>query len=305
MVLLLCSLGQDGQGCTSAARQAWMPSQAKPRLAASAELRGCFDGGSCGVVLALAARRPVGPSSPHPHCPILCCPLYMLQVAIKKVVHVFDVATIAKRTLREIKLLKHFHAHDNIISLHSLLKPPQDPSPFNDVYMVMELLEGDLHRLGSGLGLGSLPSVPCVADPPPSLPSPPPPRPRSQDHSFGAAADRRACALLSLPDAARPQVHPLGQCPPPRHQAKQPAHQQRLHAQGGWVLAPGLQSCGTGTISSRVSPADLRLWHGSRHCQQPGRAQGRSVCRGRCPSAASRISSSYPAAHGFQYCRAS
>lgn len=69
------------------------------------------------------------------------------NVAIKKISKAFDIVTIAKRTLLEIKLLRHFHKHDNIIAIENILQPPPAPSPFNDVYVVMELLESDLHKI--------------------------------------------------------------------------------------------------------------------------------------------------------------
>lgn len=68
------------------------------------------------------------------------------NVAIKKIQRVFEIVAISKRTLVEVKLLKHFHSHDNIISLISMLSPPPPPAVFQDVYLVMELLESDLHK---------------------------------------------------------------------------------------------------------------------------------------------------------------
>ena len=44
------------------------------------------------------------------------------KVAIKKIPGIFDMVTLAKRTYREIKILKHFN-HDNIISIREILKP--------------------------------------------------------------------------------------------------------------------------------------------------------------------------------------
>ena len=49
------------------------------------------------------------------------------------------------RTLREIKLLRHFH-HENIISILDILRPPSY-SDFREVYLVQELMETDLHRV--------------------------------------------------------------------------------------------------------------------------------------------------------------
>ena len=68
------------------------------------------------------------------------------RVAIKKICGVFDVPTIAKRTLRELKILKHFK-HDNVIAIKEILKPPSDQSKFRDVYVVLDLMGSDLHHI--------------------------------------------------------------------------------------------------------------------------------------------------------------
>ena len=68
------------------------------------------------------------------------------KVAIKKIPRAFDVVTTAKRTYRELKILTHFK-HDNIISIKNILKPPADLEQFNDVYVVLDLMETDLHRI--------------------------------------------------------------------------------------------------------------------------------------------------------------
>ena len=68
------------------------------------------------------------------------------KVAIKKIPAVFDVDTTAKRTYREIKILKHFK-HDNIIAIREILKPKLSCSEFRDVYVVLDLMESDLHRI--------------------------------------------------------------------------------------------------------------------------------------------------------------
>ncbi|KAL3468589.1 kinase-like domain-containing protein [Aspergillus heterothallicus] len=62
-------------------------------------------------------------------------------VAIKKMMKPFDSTVIAKRTYREVKLLKHLR-HDNLINMSDIFI-----SPLEDVYLVTELLGTDLHRL--------------------------------------------------------------------------------------------------------------------------------------------------------------
>jgi mitogen-activated protein kinase 1/3 len=49
------------------------------------------------------------------------------------------------RTLREIKLLRHFN-HENIISILDILQPVT-LEDFKEVYLVQELMETDLHRV--------------------------------------------------------------------------------------------------------------------------------------------------------------
>ncbi|KNC53240.1 CMGC/MAPK protein kinase [Thecamonas trahens ATCC 50062] len=67
------------------------------------------------------------------------------KVAIKKVGKVFDHETDAKRTLREVKILRHFD-HENIIALYDLMPPPSREA-FEDLYMVTELMDTDLHQI--------------------------------------------------------------------------------------------------------------------------------------------------------------
>nr|XP_014434659.1 mitogen-activated protein kinase 7 [Pelodiscus sinensis] len=52
----------------------------------------------------------------------------------------------AKRTLRELKILKHFK-HDNIIAIKDILKPAVPYDDFRSVYVVLDLMESDLHQI--------------------------------------------------------------------------------------------------------------------------------------------------------------
>lgn len=67
------------------------------------------------------------------------------KVAIKKIPNAFDDLVDAKRILREIKLLHHFD-HENIIGLCDLVNPltKQD---FEDVYIILDYMETDLHKV--------------------------------------------------------------------------------------------------------------------------------------------------------------
>ncbi|KAM3160963.1 Mitogen-activated protein kinase [Lachancea thermotolerans] len=63
------------------------------------------------------------------------------SVAIKKIMKPFSTAVLAKRTYRELKLLKHLR-HENLICLEDIFL-----SPLEDIYFVTELQGTDLHRL--------------------------------------------------------------------------------------------------------------------------------------------------------------
>jgi serine/threonine protein kinase len=63
------------------------------------------------------------------------------RVAIKKI-SPFDHAMFCQRTLREIKLLRHF-SHENIISILDILTPPS-LEEFHEVYLVQ--VSGLFHR---------------------------------------------------------------------------------------------------------------------------------------------------------------
>lgn len=69
------------------------------------------------------------------------------NVAIKMVPKAFADEIDAKRILREIKLLKHFR-HENIVSIIDMMPPNVSYlEDFNDIYLVTDLMETDLHRI--------------------------------------------------------------------------------------------------------------------------------------------------------------
>ncbi|KAJ3065855.1 Mitogen-activated protein kinase [Podochytrium sp. JEL0797] len=68
------------------------------------------------------------------------------QVAIKKIFKVFEKAILSKRALREIKLLKHFNGHKNITGLLDM-DISSTPARFNEIYLVQDLMEADLHQI--------------------------------------------------------------------------------------------------------------------------------------------------------------
>ena len=59
-------------------------------------------------------------------------------VAIKKCKHIFQSRTLAKRTLREIRLLRLLD-HDNVIKISTILQPTDEIDKFNCIYVVFEV----------------------------------------------------------------------------------------------------------------------------------------------------------------------
>ena len=57
----------------------------------------------------------------------------------------FQKPILAKRALREIKLLRHFAGHENITSILNM--QVADFNDFNEIYLVQELMEADLHQI--------------------------------------------------------------------------------------------------------------------------------------------------------------
>jgi len=63
-------------------------------------------------------------------------------VAIKKIENAFEHLTFAKRTLRELRILRHLR-HENLIDIRQVFLPGVKES-FEDIYVVSELMETDL-----------------------------------------------------------------------------------------------------------------------------------------------------------------
>jgi len=68
------------------------------------------------------------------------------QTAIKKLARPFQSAIHAKRTYRELRMLKHMK-HENIIGLLDVFTPAETISDFQDVYFVTALMGADLNNI--------------------------------------------------------------------------------------------------------------------------------------------------------------
>merc|ERR1712032_195071 len=69
-----------------------------------------------------------------------------VRVAIKKIARPFQSAIHAKRTYRELRMLKHMN-HENIIGLLDVFTPQCSLDEFTDVYMVTHLMGADLNNI--------------------------------------------------------------------------------------------------------------------------------------------------------------
>merc|ERR1712223_1321786 len=69
-----------------------------------------------------------------------------LRVAIKKIARPFQSAVHARRTYRELRMLKHM-VHENIIGLLDCFTPQSILDQFADVYMVTHLMGADLNNI--------------------------------------------------------------------------------------------------------------------------------------------------------------
>lgn len=69
------------------------------------------------------------------------------EVAIKKIVKVFQQVNDMKRLLREMKLMRHLE-HENIIDLRDAFgTPPNSGRPLEELFLVATLMESDLSRI--------------------------------------------------------------------------------------------------------------------------------------------------------------
>uniref|UniRef100_A0A0N4ZG28 Mitogen-activated protein kinase n=1 Tax=Parastrongyloides trichosuri TaxID=131310 RepID=A0A0N4ZG28_PARTI len=72
------------------------------------------------------------------------------RVALKKMPNVFQNLASCKRVLREIRMLSSFK-HDNVLGLLDILQPnilqPSDKVFFQEIYILTELMQSDLHKI--------------------------------------------------------------------------------------------------------------------------------------------------------------
>ena len=72
--------------------------------------------------------------------------LYFKSVAVKKLSRPFHSDIHAKRTYRELRLLKHFR-HENVISMLDVFTPNDSLENFFELYFVTHLMGADLNNI--------------------------------------------------------------------------------------------------------------------------------------------------------------
>ncbi|CAG9581677.1 unnamed protein product [Danaus chrysippus] len=72
--------------------------------------------------------------------------VHNMKVAIKKLARPFQSAVHAKRTYRELRMLKHMN-HENVIGLLDVFTPEKNLEEFQQVYLVTHLMGADLNNI--------------------------------------------------------------------------------------------------------------------------------------------------------------
>eukprot|EP00961_Rhodomonas_salina_P010009 134758-Rhodomonas_salina.1 len=70
-----------------------------------------------------------------------------LKVAVKKIKDAVEDKEQGKLLLRELKLLRHFRGHENVVCIKDIIESPKGQSKFKDIFIVTDLMDTDLHRI--------------------------------------------------------------------------------------------------------------------------------------------------------------
>uniref|UniRef100_A0A8C9L833 mitogen-activated protein kinase n=1 Tax=Pavo cristatus TaxID=9049 RepID=A0A8C9L833_PAVCR len=147
-------------------RAGWAPQprclRSGPSFTARSSTRRC---GRCPSATRTSPRSGPGPTAPSEsssccvygyllyrrRCPVLSRVSAFdtktgLRVAVKKLSRPFQSIIHAKRTYRELRLLKHMK-HENVIGLLDVFTPAKSLEEFNDVYLVTHLMGADLNNI--------------------------------------------------------------------------------------------------------------------------------------------------------------
>jgi serine/threonine protein kinase len=69
------------------------------------------------------------------------------KVAIKKIKDAVEDKEQGKLLLRELRLLRHFRGHENIVCIKDIIETPKGQSKFKDIFIITDLMDTDLHRI--------------------------------------------------------------------------------------------------------------------------------------------------------------
>jgi len=70
-----------------------------------------------------------------------------LKVAVKKIKDAVEDKEQGKLLLRELRLLRHFRGHENIVCIKDIIETPKGQGKFKDIFIITDLMDTDLHRI--------------------------------------------------------------------------------------------------------------------------------------------------------------
>lgn len=70
-----------------------------------------------------------------------------LKVAVKKIKDAVEDKEQGKLLLRELRLLRHFRGHENIVCIKDIMETPKGQGKFKDIFIITDLMDTDLHRI--------------------------------------------------------------------------------------------------------------------------------------------------------------
>ncbi len=148
------------------------------------------------------------------------------EVAIKKVTKIFDKPILAKRALRELKLLKHFNGHENVC-FGTRRGGNQSSGPYQTRLrrlLLSWIWTSPTSTISTkcwsqvGLQTSLFAKLNCLLAFQVHYPGTHGSRP-SPNHPVRTATHRFAFPILHLPSLPRLEVYPLGKCSAPRFEA--------------------------------------------------------------------------------------
>ncbi|XP_004775440.1 mitogen-activated protein kinase 11 isoform X1 [Mustela putorius furo] len=137
---------EEGEGPKEAQRRGFLGAGVPPPSGRLSK-RGGGKKSPAGAGAGCGARRRGPPAPPHsPRCSSAYDARLRQKVAVKKLSRPFQSLIHARRTYRELRLLKHLK-HENVIGLLDVFTPATSIEDFSEVYLVTTLMGADLNNI--------------------------------------------------------------------------------------------------------------------------------------------------------------